>query len=155
MKEYEFDAKLLKHEGMNAAFIEFPYDVEKEFGTKGRVKVHATFDGVEYRGSLVKMGHHCHIVGITQKIRKEINKNPGDIVYLVLKQDTKPRVVEVPKDFAELRGKHVEAKELFDSMSYTHKKEYVNWIEEAKREETRKRRIEKSIDMILDKVKNS
>lgn len=90
MKEYEFDAALLKHEDMNAAFIEFPYDVEKEFGTKGRVKVYVTFDGVEYRGSLVKMGHHCHILGVTQKIRKEINKNPGDTVQVILKKDIEP-----------------------------------------------------------------
>lgn len=47
MKEYEFDAVLLKHEGMNATFVEFPYDVEKEFGVKEQVKVHAMFDRVE------------------------------------------------------------------------------------------------------------
>ncbi len=105
MKEYEFDAVLIKRKGMDATFIEFPYDVEKEFGKKGRVKVHATFDGVEYRGSLVKMGHHCHILGVTQKIRKKINKNPGDTVHVVLKEDTKPRIVEVPEDFAELLNK--------------------------------------------------
>jgi hypothetical protein len=154
MKEYEFDAVILKHEGMNAAFIEFPFDVEKEFGTKGQVKVHATFDGVEYRGSLAKMGHHCHILGVTQKIRKEINKNPGDSVHVVLKQDIKPRIVEVPKDFAELLDKHLKAKKSFDTMSYTHKKEYISWIEDAKREETRKRRMKKSIGRILDKSKN-
>jgi hypothetical protein len=151
MKEYEFDAVLIKREGMNATFIEFPYDVEKEFGTKGRVKVHATFDNAEYRGSLVKMGHHCHILGVTQKIRKEINKNPGDTVHVILKEDTEPRIVEVPEDFAELLNKHPKAKELYDSMSYTHKKEYVSWIEEAKREETRKRRLQKSIEMIVNK----
>jgi hypothetical protein len=153
MKEYEFDAVLIRREGMNATFIEFPYDVEKEFGTKGRVKVHAKFDGVEYRGSLVKMGHYCHILGVTQKIRKEINKNPGDTVHVILKEDTKPRIVEVPEDFAELLKKHPEAEKLFDAMSYTHRKEYVSGIEGAKREETRKRRLQKSIDMILDKRK--
>lgn len=151
MKEYEFDAVLIKKEGMNATFIEFPYDVEKEFGTKGRVKVHATFDGAEYRGSLVKMGHHCHILGVTQKIRKGINKSPGDTVHVVLKPDTKTRIVEVPEDFAELLNKCPEARELFDAMSYTHKKEYVNWIEDAKREETRKRRMQKAVDMIQNK----
>lgn len=153
MKEYKFDAVLIKREGMNATFVEFPYDVEKEFGTKGRVKVYATFDGVEYRGSLVKMGYHCHIVGVTQKIRKEMNKNPGDTVHAVLKEDTKPRIVEVPEDFAELLKIHPEAGKLFDAMSYTHRKEYVGWIEGAKREETRKRRLQKSIGMMLDKRK--
>lgn len=149
MKEYEFDAVLIKKEGMNATFIELPYDVEKEFGTKGRVKVHVTFDNAEYRGSLVKMGHTCHIVGVTQKIRKEIKKGPGDMVHVVLKEDTEPRVVEAPEDFVEMLNKHTEAKKIFDSLSYTHKKGYVRWIEEAKREETRKKRLQKSIEMIL------
>jgi hypothetical protein len=83
--------------------------------------VQVTFDGVEYRGSLAKMGYHCHILGVTQKIRKKINKNPGDTVHVVLKQDIGPRIVEVPQDFAELLNQNFEAKELFDSMSYTHK----------------------------------
>jgi hypothetical protein len=52
---YEFDAEIIKHEAINAAFIEFPFDVEKEFGTKGQVKVHVTFNGFEYRGSLANM----------------------------------------------------------------------------------------------------
>lgn len=64
------------------------------------------------------------------------------------------QIVEIPEDFAELLNNHPKAKELFDSMPYAHKKEYVNWIGEAKREETRKRRMKKSIDMILDKMKN-
>lgn len=112
MKEYEFDAVLLKHGGMNATFVEFPYDVEKEFGVKGQVKVQLTFDGVPYRGSLAKMGHHCYILGVTQKIWKEIGKDPGDVIHVVLKQDIEPRLVEVPQNFAELLDKHGEAKKI-------------------------------------------
>ena len=61
MKTYEYDTVLIKHPTLNSAFIEFPYDVEAEFGTKGQVKVLAAIDGHEYRGSLAKMGHphHC------------------------------------------------------------------------------------------------
>lgn len=88
-------------------------------------------------------------MGVTQKIRKEINKGPGDTIHVVLKEDIEPRVVEAPEDFAEMLNKHNEAKEIFDSLSYTHKKGYVRWIEEAKREETRKKRLQKSIEMIL------
>ncbi|MCB1582734.1 MAG: DUF1905 domain-containing protein, partial [Xanthomonadales bacterium] len=79
-KSYRFMGKLHKHPKLNAAFIEFPYDVEKEFGTKGQVKVVADIDGVSYRGSLAKMGHHCHKLGINQSIRQQINKNFGDEV---------------------------------------------------------------------------
>lgn len=71
MKEYEFDAVLIKKEGMNATFIEFPYDVEKEFGTKGRIKVHVTFDNTEYRGSLVKGGIHTILWVLHKKYEKK------------------------------------------------------------------------------------
>jgi len=76
----------------------FSYNVEKEFGVKEQVKVHAMFDRVEYRGSLA-IGHHCHILGVTQKIRKEIGKNPGGTIHVILKQDSEPRIVEIPEDF--------------------------------------------------------
>lgn len=125
MKVYEFDATIIKHDEINAAFIEFPYDVEKEFGKKGQVKVIATFDGCEYRGSLAKMGHDCHILGITQKIRSIIGKQPGDIVHVVLKQDDSPRVVEIPEDFSRLLEEYEQAKKFFNSLSYTNKKAYV------------------------------
>ena len=58
MKVYEFDAEIIKHEGIDGTYVEFPYAVEKEFGTRGQVKVWATFDGYEYRGSLANMGFH-------------------------------------------------------------------------------------------------
>lgn len=70
---------------MDAAYIEFPYDVRKEFG-KGRVKVHATFDGEPYDGSLVKMGTECHIIGIRKDIRKKIGKQAGNIVSVTIKE---------------------------------------------------------------------
>jgi hypothetical protein len=102
MKIYEFDALIQKHPDMDASFIEFPYDVEKEFGTKGQVKVLATFDGYEYRGSLAKMGHPVHRLGLTKEIRNAIRKKPGDTIHVTLKKDEAPRIVEAPDDFSKL-----------------------------------------------------
>lgn len=84
-KVYEFEAKICKVPDMDAAYIEFPYDVRKEFN-KGRVKVHATFDGEPYDGSLVVMQTPCHIIGIRKDIRKKINKQPGDTVKVTIKE---------------------------------------------------------------------
>jgi len=84
-KKYEFEAKIIKNPDIDAAYIEFPYDVKSEFG-KGRVPVVATFDGVEYMGSLVKMGTECHIIGIRKDIRKEIGKQPGDIIKVTIRE---------------------------------------------------------------------
>jgi bifunctional DNA-binding transcriptional regulator/antitoxin component of YhaV-PrlF toxin-antitoxin module len=154
MKTYKFKAEIKKHPKVNAAFIEFPYPVEEEFGTKGQVKVRVEFDGYEYRGSLAKMGYHCHCVGITQEIRKAIGKEPGDIIQVVLTKDKSPRIIEVPEDLAALLNKNLEVKKYFDDLSYTHKKEYVEWIVSAKKAETREKRLKKTIEMLTGKIKH-
>ena len=89
MKEYRFKAVIQQNGGMDAAYIVFPYDIRQEFG-KGRVKVHATFDGAEYDGSIVNMGVKdaegkiCYIIGMTKAIRKRIGKTFGDEVDVVI-----------------------------------------------------------------------
>lgn len=82
---YEFDAVIIKEPDHGGAYIEIPLDVKAEFG-KSRVPVHATFDGEPYDGQLVKMGTDCHIIGIRKDIRAKINKQPGDIVHVTLKE---------------------------------------------------------------------
>lgn len=82
-KRYEFDAVIQKVPDVDGAYVEFPYDVRAEFG-KGRVKVHAQFDGEPYDGSLVRMGTPGHILGLRKDIRARIGKQPGDTVHVVL-----------------------------------------------------------------------
>ena len=65
--------------------MEFPYDVRKEFG-KGRVKVHATIDGVPYDGTLVRMKTPGHILGVRKDLRAKIGKQPGDTVWVTLRE---------------------------------------------------------------------
>lgn len=84
-KLYEFDAVIRKVPGLDGAYIEFPYDVRREFG-KGRVKVRATFDGAPYDGSLVRMKTPGHILGVRQDIRAKIGKQPGDAVRVTLRE---------------------------------------------------------------------
>jgi hypothetical protein len=79
---------------MDAAYVEFPYNVRNEFG-KGRVKVHATFDGEPYNGSIVNMGIKkddgsiCYIIGLRKDIRSKIGKQPGDRVKVTVKESDK------------------------------------------------------------------
>lgn len=82
-KEYCFDAVIKKVPDVDGAYVEIPFDVQAEFG-KGRVAVHATFDGVPYDGSLVRMGAPCHILGLRKDIRARIQKQPGDSVRVTL-----------------------------------------------------------------------
>lgn len=84
-KIYEFEAVIQKVPEIDGAYIEFPYDVRKEFG-RGRVKVHATFDGAAYDGSLVRMKTPGHIIGIRKDIRALINKQPGDTIHVTIKE---------------------------------------------------------------------
>ena len=86
-KIYEFDAIIQKVPGIDGAYIVIPFDVKAEFG-KGRIKVHATFDGEPYDGSIVNMGMKnadgsvCYILGIRKDIRGKIGKQAGDIVQV-------------------------------------------------------------------------
>lgn len=84
-KLYEFDAIILKVPDIDGAYVEFPYDVRKEFG-KGRVKVYATFDGVPYEGSLVRMKTPGHIIGIRKDIRAKIGKQPGSEIHVTIQE---------------------------------------------------------------------
>lgn len=129
------------------AFVTVPFDVEPVFGRK-RVPIRATFDGVPYRGTLVRMGESRHLLIIRKEIREQIGKGPGDVVHVTLEEDPEPRVVTLPEDFRAALHAHPDAEARFGALSYTHRKEYVRWIEEAKREATRRRRIEKSIEML-------
>ena len=82
-KLYEFEAEIKKVPDIDGAYIEIPFNVKAEFG-KGRVLVHATFDGEPYEGSVVRMGTPCHIIGIRKDIRAKIGKQPGDTVKVTL-----------------------------------------------------------------------
>lgn len=84
-KVYEFEAIVMKVPDIDGAYIDFPYNVREEFG-KGRVKVHATFDGIPYDGSLVRMKTQNHIIGIRKDIRQKIGKQPGDKVHVTIRE---------------------------------------------------------------------
>lgn len=81
--EVKFEAVILQNEDMDAAYVEVPYDIKELFG-KGRLLVNATFDGVPYRGQVVKMGTPCYIIGVTKAIRKQIEKSFGDTIEVTL-----------------------------------------------------------------------
>ena len=82
---YEFDTVIQKVPDIDGAYVEVPFDVREVFG-KDRVKVHATFDGVSYDGSLVRMGTPGHILGLRKDIRAKIGKQPGDTVHVTVRE---------------------------------------------------------------------
>ncbi len=153
MSKQEFEAVTEKPPKTAGAYIIIPFDIQEFYGTKGRIQVKATFEGHLYQGSLAPMGGN-HILGVRKDILQAIGKTHGDHVNVAIEQDTEPRVVTVPEDLQKLLTENGTAKTFFEKLSYTNQKEYVNWIESAKKEETRQRRLEKSIQMLLEKVKH-
>jgi hypothetical protein len=146
MKKYKFKAKIEAGDG-GGAYVLFPYDTQKEFATKGRVPVKATFDGVPYRGSLVKYRNPLHMLGMLKAVCEQTGKSPGDVVELVVWKDEEVRTVKLPVEFEKLMKK-TGLLQVFHKLSYTHRKEYCRWITEAKKEQTRLKRIEKAIEML-------
>lgn len=149
MKNYQFKTIIkASHIGKGGAYIEFPYSVEKEFGTKGRVSVVAFFDGIEYRGSLVKMRTTCHCIGITKQIRDAINKNIGDEIEVVIYKDTAERSVEIHPLLNDYFKEHKDAYINYDKHSYTNKKEINNLLNSAKKPETLQKRLQQIINSL-------
>lgn len=143
---------IIKNADGGGAFVEVPFDVEAAFGSK-RPKVKALIEGIPYRGTLTRMGTECHILGIRKEIREQAGKAFGDEVTVTVEPDIEPRDVEIPADLLKELKKDQEAKASFAKLSYTHQKEYVTWITEAKKEETRQKRIAKTIAMLREEKK--
>ena len=121
-----------------------PLDVPAVFG-RARPPVRGTVNGAPLRSTIARYGDEYLLV-INRQVREAAGAAAGDTVEIQLELDRKPRVVRLPKDFAAALDKGARAK--FDRMSYSHRKDYVDWIKEAKREETRQRRIAKAVELI-------
>ncbi|WP_228450851.1 YdeI/OmpD-associated family protein [Chryseolinea soli] len=141
-------------DGIDGAFITVPFDVEKEYGTRGQVKVKATFDGHPYRGILAPMGNGGHVIIVRKDIREAIGKKAGDKIDVTLEKDTEERVLEISDDLQALLKKNAAARKFFETLSYTNRKEYAVWITSAKREETRLKRLDDTLTKLLAGKKN-
>lgn len=90
-KKYEYDTVIYEIPEKGGAYVIFPWNIREEFG-KGRVKVHAVFDGIAYGGSIVNMGvkddkgNVCYIIGMLKDIRRQLGKGAGDSVHMVVEE---------------------------------------------------------------------
>ncbi len=114
-------------------------DVVRWFGRKSRVPVVATINGYTYRSSLSPMGG-CHMLPVAAEVRAGAKVTGGDRVTLTLREDTAERTIEVPDDLAAALGS-AKLRDAFDAMAFTHRKEWVRAVLDAKRPETRTKRI--------------
>jgi hypothetical protein len=112
-----------------------------------RFPVVATVNGYTWRTSVARMGGEF-LVGLNRAVREGAGVQAGDQVEVELELDAAPREVEVPRALADALAADGEAREAFDRLAYTHRKEYARWIEEAKRDETRPRRVAQALEML-------
>jgi hypothetical protein len=114
-------------------------DVVRWFGRKSRVPVVATINGYTYRSSLSPMGG-CHMLPVAGVVRSGAHVAGGDRVKLTLREDAAERTIDVPDDLGRALAA-AKMRALFDAMAFTHRKEWVNAVQDAKRPETRTKRI--------------
>lgn len=143
-----FRAVVNRKEGSEVCSIDIPFDVEQTFGARGRVPVRGMLNGTPFRSSVFRMGGDCHFMVVNRRMREAAGVSGGETVPVVMERDTETRTVEPPADFARALTSNKEARATWDKLSYTHQREYVEHIEEARKPETRLRRIEKSIEML-------
>ena len=133
--------------GKTATGIEVPEDVVAALGSGHRPPVTVTIGGHTYRTTVARMGGRF-LIGLSAENRTAAGVAAGDEVDVGIELDAEPREVEVPADLAEALAHDQAARSTFDGLSYTHRKEWVRWIEEAKKAETRATRLVKTVESL-------
>lgn len=146
-----FKVLLEKHENMEATGITIPFDVETVFGVK-RVPVKVWVNGVEHRSTIHRYGEK-YMMAVPKRFRDAAGIKAYETITVEMERDTEERIIEPPEDLAEALKNNKDAGAVWEKMSYTHKKEYAMWIEDAKKSETRERRVNKTIEELLKKMK--
>ncbi len=143
-----FRALIERREGGEVCSISIPFDVEQAFGARGRVPVRGTLNGAPFRSSVFKMSGPCHFMVVNRRMREAAGVAGGETVPVTMERDTEERVVTPPEDLARALKANEEAQAAWDRLSYTHRREHVEHVEEAKRPDTRQRRIDNSVFLL-------
>ncbi|NTU65123.1 MAG: DUF1905 domain-containing protein [Chloroflexi bacterium] len=142
----QFRAVLETDEESAFTYVKIPFDVKAVFG-KARPPVRVTMNGYKYRSTLSPYGAD-HYLPVNQTVRQGAQVKAGDRVTVTLVSDEAPRTIKPPADLVRALKANPAAKARWDELSYSHRKEYVQTLEEAKRPETRTRRIAKAIEQL-------
>jgi Bacteriocin-protection, YdeI or OmpD-Associated/Domain of unknown function (DUF1905) len=133
--------------GKTATGIEVPEDLVAALGSSRRPPVTVTIGGHSYRTTVARMGGRF-LVPLSAENRTAAGVAAGDLVDVDIEPDTAPREVDVPADLAEALARDDAARATFDGLSFTHRKEWVRWVEEAKKAETRATRLAKTVEAL-------
>lgn len=146
-KKFTFQAVLEKG-SFNGTYADFPFDSQKEFGTKKHVWCKVTIEGRSYSMNLLPNGKGGHALHLKKQIRDEIGKREGDTVNIELEKSDKPRKVEVPEYLQWLLDNDEQMKKYFDKLNTSGKKFWIAHIEDTKNEDTKVERINKFFEFL-------
>jgi len=135
--------------GKTATGMAVPDDVVAALGAGRRAPVRITVGGHSYRTTIAVMGGRC-LVPLSAENREGAGVAAGEQVDVDIELDSAPREVEVPDDLAEALASEPEAARFFESLSFTHRKEWVRWITEAKKAETRAQRLTRTVEALAE-----
>jgi hypothetical protein len=146
--EHRFQARVEPH-GKTATFFHVPPEIMEALRPKKRVPVRVTVNGHTYRSTVAPMGGNF-MLPLNRGNRAAAGVSTGEVVEVAIERDDAPRVVEVPEDLAAALAGEEAASEAFADLSYSHHREYVEWITEAKRPETRARRVARAVERLQE-----
>jgi hypothetical protein len=124
-------------------FVEVPLDVPALFG-RARAPVEVTINGYRFRSTVAVYGGR-YFLPVKRAVREAAGVAAGDLVVVEVAPDSAPREVVVPSDLAAALAADPAAAAAFERLSYTHRREYVEWLGEARRSETRQRRVDETV----------
>lgn len=134
-----------------AVGFELPFDPKEAFG-RARAPLRVTIGGFTFRTTVAVYGGRG-LVALNKANRAGAGVEAGDRVTVEVELDDAPREVDVPAELAEALAAEPELREFYDGLSYTHRREYAEWIADAKRDETRRRRAARAVELLRDRVR--
>jgi hypothetical protein len=134
--------------GGGGTLVPIPKEVAAKLGLKGMPKINAVIAGTPYRGSLMPMGDGTYCLGVLKSIQDAAGVGAGDSITIDVELDTAPRTVTLPADLATAIAHDKAALAAWEAMSYTNKKEIARSLDEAKRPETRERRLAHALALL-------
>lgn len=144
----QFKVKLVQYQDTQVLHVYLPFDVFEAFGTRARVAVKGAINGFPFRSSIFPMGDGKFYMVVNREMREGAKVKAGQTVEFVMEKDDEPRAIATPPDLLKALNARRSVKAIWDRMSYTHRKERIRAIEEAKKPATRARRIAKAVEMI-------
>jgi hypothetical protein len=149
MAYQEFDTLLIKPETVGTwTFFIIPFNVEEVFGQKNHVKVKGNINGIEFRSSLTPRGDGNHYMVVSNSLQEAAGITRGDVIHVKMAPDTEERLVEIPEAIQKVFSENEEAGKIFEKLSYTRRKDFVDYIMEAKKDATRDKRISQMLEEI-------